>query len=533
VSCAPPGTVRLGDVDPALAVQADQRVGVVHHRGAPLGGRDVVVRHPERVPDLVRHVLAPAGHRELLRRHLQPVLAGGGNEAHVDVVVHQRAVGVHPDHRGEDLAGARVAVGGTHRGAALLPVHPVDDGVAGVHGIDALGKELDPEGVAPPGRLEDAVPPVPAVQEGAPVRLRHRAVQVVDDRPHRLDELAPGVRRRVGRLQPPAHHPALPVVGVEALGEVEERRGVDAGAGVERADRQPGLRQLHEAVVLLQGDRPAVRRVAPQLRVRLVGHVGQDRADLRVEREGPRVLRVDVAALAVHPQRAHARGADAADHVVDVAQEEVRGVHDHDAALRALDGEGGEHRLGERLLHAAPERLVAADRAVVGVRADQEDPGSVPLEADDGVGAGLAAVEPRARGAEPGGEGVQVEHLLAEPRDGQQHPAGSRVVADGEQLPPGPGGGRRDRGGSGAVGGSRGAARGARRKGGGQRRRGEGGPQRGAGAGVERGALHRVTSRECRVVWREMAPASVDPLRIPEPQADRIVTGTAWQPLFP
>jgi hypothetical protein len=66
--------------------------------------------------------------------------------------------------------------------------------------------------------------------------------------------------------------------------------------------------------------------------------------------------------------------------VGQVAQEEVGGVHQEAALLLGHDGQGGQHRAGEGLLHR-PDLLGvpgAGDHA--GVLLDQEDPGAVALE---------------------------------------------------------------------------------------------------------------------------------------------------------
>ena len=56
--------VRLREVDAAVRVERTRGGGIVHHRSALVGRRDVVVRQAERVADLVRAHLAHAREHE-------------------------------------------------------------------------------------------------------------------------------------------------------------------------------------------------------------------------------------------------------------------------------------------------------------------------------------------------------------------------------------------------------------------------------------------------------------------------------------
>ncbi len=103
------GPVRVGDVKLSLRVQLDERVRIIHDRRTSLRCGQEVVGEAERVANLVRRVLTAARHRELLGVDLEGRGSSRGEQAHVDVMVDQRAVGIHPHHRREDLAAARIA----------------------------------------------------------------------------------------------------------------------------------------------------------------------------------------------------------------------------------------------------------------------------------------------------------------------------------------------------------------------------------------------------------------------------------------
>ncbi len=435
------GRVRLGEVERAARVDVDEREGVVHHRSPALRLRDVVVREADGVPDLVRHVLPAARHRERLGGDVQPARTRGRQESRVDVVVHQRAPRVHAHHRAQDLTRARVGERGTHRGAGAGAVDPVDQVVARVHRIHARGELAHLERVPPSRALEDLVPPVAALEERRAVGLRDPRVEVVDDRRDGFRELAALVGGRVLRHQAPPVGVRRAIGAVDPLVEVEEGARPETGTRVRRARPEPArLREGHEGVVHLKRRRAGVRCGAAERATRRVDREGQHRVDLGVPREGPRARRVNEAPVRIHAAIPRLGASEALGDAVRVREEEPGRVDHEDAVRLGFDREGGHDRSRESLRRRPLTRLARAERAHAPVVPHQEHPLALALEPHHRAPAGLSAVEP-ARAASRG-EHALVQEVLPEALGGefQQHLVAVRVHADADE---GTGGGRR------------------------------------------------------------------------------------------
>ena len=96
----------------------------------------------------------------------------------------------------DDLARARIGNRIAVAPAARRTVDPRDRVVAHVHRVGAFGHDLDLEAVAEAGGLERLVPPARAFDQRGPDRLRRAAIDVIDDRLHRIAHR----RRRIALL---------------------------------------------------------------------------------------------------------------------------------------------------------------------------------------------------------------------------------------------------------------------------------------------------------------------------------------------
>ena len=297
----------------------------------------------------------------------------------------------------QDLARARidqrVAVGPAARGA----MHPVHDVVADVHRVGVLGQDADLVGVAEARPLEGLLPPGGAVDERAADGLGGGVVDVVDDRLHHLRHR----RRRVLLLQAVARDEALLDRRGERAGVVVDLDAEEAGARVQLPRRVAGGRELHERVMLADGDGVRGRRHGGDERARAVArHEGDRGFDLGVAREGPGARQVDRAARGIDGVRALLGVAQPRGHAVGVAQEEVGGVDADPAPGLGLDLErpqdGGSERLLDRLLLGGG----AAEGAEARVALDEQDLGSHAIEADEARLAELVAVEADGVGAD-------------------------------------------------------------------------------------------------------------------------------------
>src|SRR6185503_2640494 len=128
------------------------------------------------------------------------------------------------------------------RPRALGAAGPLDAGVARVEERGAFGKVSDLERAAKARLLERVVPPQRGLAHRGALGLGHAAVEVIDDRLHRIRERG----ARILLLEPPAaDEGALERLG-EGCGVIEERGGEEADAGIERAPGVAGRGQREE-----------------------------------------------------------------------------------------------------------------------------------------------------------------------------------------------------------------------------------------------------------------------------------------------
>src|SRR5690606_24975963 len=103
------------------------------------------------------------------------------------------------------------------------------------------------------------------------------------------------------------------------------------------------------------------------------------------------------------------------------------------APLLRHDREGAPHRDRERLLYRPDQVLVIGLRTIRGVALDQEEPLAVPLEADHRLGPDRAPIETERVRPDTRGQRVQVEEVLAQPRDLEEDAARGLVDVEGEE----------------------------------------------------------------------------------------------------
>ena len=216
---------------------------IIHHRGAVDGAGGEVVHQAQGVPYLVGRKLAQAGqgHFLHLRRRRLPAIIGR-QQAFCNQVILAHPQGTERYMPLDNLAGARIhhriAVGPAAGGA----VHPLNHIIANVHRIGIFRKQLHLKRIFIAGRLEGLVPPGGAFQQGGAHRLRGGAVEIIDDRLHRLALLRSGVFL----FQAVAGDELLTQRFVDMSGEVEVIGPEKTAAGIELPRTVPRAGQLHE-----------------------------------------------------------------------------------------------------------------------------------------------------------------------------------------------------------------------------------------------------------------------------------------------
>ena len=402
---------------------------------------------PDRVADLVSRELPEPGEGGLQHRVVRRIRVAarvrtvvGRQEPLEEQVVLPHAERAERDVPLDDLARPRVGDGRAVAPAARGAVDPLDDVVAHVHHVGGVRQHLHLEGVSVAGGGEGVVPPAGTVEEGAADGLGGAGVEVVDDR---LDGGAQAVRRGfVGAGQPVPGDQADVHVLVDRAGVVDVGRRVavaqseEARPRVERARLEALVRQRHERVAHAEGDGVRVGGDAADVAARVVAGEGQARLQLGVLRKGLGHRQVRDAPARVQPEAALARLLQLLRDAVDVAHDEVGGVHE-DAAVRGCRGGEAPHdALGEGVADGLPLGGVVRDRAVAQVRLHEEHPGSDALEVDHALAAELPAVQPDVVRPQPGRERVDVQErlVLSEARDLQPNLAGGGVPVEREEA---------------------------------------------------------------------------------------------------
>ena len=271
----------------------DERCGVVHDAcTTAIGARHVVVRKAERVPHFVCRELSHAGERHLDRcsafTDLSEVFEARRG-AQCAAVQRSRVVGEGADHSFphqvvlpesqapeihvpfDDLTRARVRDRSAVGPAARRSMGPVDHAVADVHRVRAFRKHFHAKGVDETGRLESLVPPPRAVEKCFSDRLRHAAVEVVQDRLHRPGSCG----ARVAFQKPMPRRPPYGQTFIDGYRVVVELGPEDADARIRFAWLEVVVRELHQRMMLAERHRFTTRRDRADERSRIVACEGQ------------------------------------------------------------------------------------------------------------------------------------------------------------------------------------------------------------------------------------------------------------------
>ena len=182
--------VGVGKVGLAVAVQGDERMGIIHHRSAlaqRTGGK--VMRQPQRVPHLMRcqlpHPCQDHGLQRIVRGQRRAI------EIRIDQRLRNHKVLARAQRSQRHLAFDDLARPRIDHAFAVGPspgvaMHPLDHVVANVHRVRALRQHLDPECIAIACSLEGLVPPASAFDQRGAHRLRRAAIDIVGDRLYRI-----------------------------------------------------------------------------------------------------------------------------------------------------------------------------------------------------------------------------------------------------------------------------------------------------------------------------------------------------------
>ncbi len=252
------------------------------------------------MPDLVRRELADArqGEHAPDRRAGRCRVSAGAREPLEQQPVLAHAQRAQADVTLELLAGARIDHTSAVRPAARRAVHPLDDVVAHVQRVGALGQELDPEGVVETGRLERLQP-----TSRRPRAARCGSARAPRDRRSRRSASRTGEvrggRGRIESLQTMTDDPAPLDRARERRGVVLERDREGAHPRVELARRVARIGQAHQRLMLHEGERARFDGDAPYFVARLRTGEGDQRLELEIVGEGEASVDVDGALLAV------------------------------------------------------------------------------------------------------------------------------------------------------------------------------------------------------------------------------------------
>ncbi len=178
----------------------------------------------------------------------------------------------------EDFPRARIDYRTAIGPAAGLAMHPLDDIVARIERVHALGQELDAIGVFKAGRFKGLRPPVPALDQGLLDQLGRAAIHVIDDG---LDHRT-GCSGRIDPFQPVALGEAALERGVERGRHVISGHLEGAAARVRRTGFIPVLGQGDEGVMHRQRHRLGIGCGGAHLRAGIVGGEGEKRINLHV-----------------------------------------------------------------------------------------------------------------------------------------------------------------------------------------------------------------------------------------------------------
>ncbi len=395
-----------------------------------------------RAPCRLEAVSVAAQKGRTVRRRGERVLEQDGvhRRGRRPVVTGLAAPGLDPGRRDqdvgvEDLAGARVDVGGTDRVHRPIGGGPADGGVPRVRRAPGtvLGSIEDLDRVPEAGIQKRPVPledPRPHVR--APLD-RHRAIDVVGDRTNRLADGG----GRILLFQPPAVHVADEEVVGRIAGKVLEGRDEIADPFIREARAHRRGRQLQQGVVDADRDRAVVRHglqaQAPRALVR------EPDLSLEVRGEEPYFLKAG-APLVQRDVSGHFPGAgggleDRGD-VGPIGEQERRQVDQH-LLRRSLPGGGDGEGIGDGMTERVgdgPGHGRARLRREVRVDHPELDPIGFPVEPDQLGTDTAAAVEPEL--ADSLGELSDEQEIAVQLRSSQGEKDSLLLIVDREQAGP-------------------------------------------------------------------------------------------------
>ncbi len=290
---------------------------------------------------------------------------------------------------------------------------PLDDVVADVHGVGAFREQVDAEGAGRPASgLEGLIPPARAFDESLANEGRRATIDVVLER---RDGDA-GVRAvRILLDEAMADDELLVEWLAEGRVVVAPGGGEIAGAGREAARGKAGRRQLDEGLVLADGHGAWIRcdvldKAGRRAGRFFAGDEGELGFDFRVFGEGAGGVESDGGTRGIDVPGALGGASERFDDVVDVAEEELRGI-DEDGSVWAfgVNRESSEDGRRKRLRDGELGGGVGGGGAESGVGLDEEELVAGALEVDEDAFGDLAAVEANVVGAHTPRERVGID----------------------------------------------------------------------------------------------------------------------------
>src|SRR5882724_1803746 len=351
-----------------------------------------------------------------------------------DVVRGAAAVGVHPGHGLEDLAGTRVDQGVADAPAALVAVLPLDDVVAEIHGVGALGQQLDPEAALQARAVERLHPEAGALERRASDRLGNAAIDVVDQR-------IPDRARGIGGVLPletmPGDPPALER-RLDRLRVVLEADREEVHAGIELPRPITVVRERRERQVLPDGEGATVRHdriddmAGPVLRLK-----GEGELELGVQGITAGRALMDEGSVPGEGVDALTGARELPDHIEPIAPEELGGIDQYPITLLGDERQCRHRTGGERLgYRAGVSRVVREGATVAPILQDDDLCRADRLEARHIAATSTAAVEADGIRAQAGRERSAEEEPGPFFRELEPDAARTLVEHDGNQSIP-------------------------------------------------------------------------------------------------
>ena len=387
--------IRLRQIRHAVRAQHHHRRRIIHHRGSPHRARRIIVLQPERVPHFVRRKLPQSRERHLLhlwRNWLSFFIRREQSLRDQKILPHAQRPERHLPL--DNFPRPRIDDAFAIRPAARRAMHPLNHVVAQIHRVRALRHHLDAKRIPVSCCLKRLLPPVRAFQQRRPNRLRRPAIEVIHDR---LDGLAHR-RARIFFLQAmPRRKPFYDRLA-DRRRIIHVRNPKKTRARIVRARLVSRRRQLHKRMMLAHRDRLRRRRHIFHPLAGMIARERQRRFDFSVQRKIFRPRQVKRTPLIVEPERPLLRARQNLRHVMCIAQEKLRRIHQHvrrgAAPIFRRRRKSPQRRLRKRLPHRRALVRIARHRTIIQIRLDQQNLRPDPLKPHDARLAHLPAVQP-------------------------------------------------------------------------------------------------------------------------------------------